>query len=68
MSRLTAPADAAGIVANSIIAMTKIAAVLYIKVFVLVFALISLLRYDRDWGGDPSPAITDLRKLKLLDL
>src|SRR5690349_19704496 len=48
MFELTAPAGATGKAANSIIAIIKIAAVLYIKVFVLVFVFISLLSCNKD--------------------
>jgi len=50
MSKLTAPAGVTGQAVNSIIAMIKIAAVLYIKVFVLGFTFIFLLNYDKCRG------------------
>jgi hypothetical protein len=43
MFRLTALAEVIGNAANSIIAIIKIAAILYIKVFMLAFAFIFLL-------------------------
>jgi hypothetical protein len=46
MFRLVAPAGTAGKAANSIITIVRMAAVLYIKDFVLVSAFIVLLGYD----------------------
>src|SRR5687767_8465067 len=57
MFRLTALAGLAGRAANSIIKMVRMAAVLYIKVFVLVFGFMVLLGYDKGWVVDSSPAI-----------
>src|SRR5215216_6129416 len=53
MFRLTAPASVTGKAANSIMAIIKIAAALYREIFVLVFMLIFLLGYDRNWGLIP---------------
>ena len=52
MFKLTALAGVTDKVANSIIAIIKTAAVLYIKVFVLVFVFIFFLGCDRGWGID----------------
>jgi hypothetical protein len=57
MFRLTALAGAAGKAANSIIMIVRMAAVLYIKDLVLVFAFIVLLGYDGGWRMDSSPAM-----------
>src|SRR5688500_10269009 len=59
ISRLTALACSAGNTANSIIRMVRSAAVLYIRVLVLVFVFIVLLSFDRGWRMDSSPAITN---------
>ena len=50
MFKLTAAAGVTGKAANSIVATTKIAAILYIKVFVLVSVFISLLSLNRNRG------------------
>ncbi len=55
ISRLTALAGIAGIVANSIIIMVRRAAALFIKVFVLIFVSIVLLGFDHT-GRYSSPA------------
>ena len=53
MFKLTAFAGVVGKAVNSIIAIIKTAAVLYIKVFVLDFVLIFLLSCDKGWGLIP---------------
>ena len=56
MFKLTALAEGIGNAVNSIIAMVKTTAVLYIKVFVLVFVFIVLHGCDRGEWIDSSPA------------